>query len=95
MAKRYNSRRRVGGKMVRNAHYVWNKHHPNDKVKKGEVIHHKDGNKKNDAPSNLEKKTDAKHKSLHSHHGVKALTRYRKQQKSLTMKKKAVKAKRQ
>lgn len=88
MAKRYNSRKRVGGKMVRNARYVWDKTHPKNKLKKGEVVHHKDGNKKNDAPSNLEKKTDGKHKSHHSHHGVKALTRYRKQQKAKTTKRK-------
>ncbi len=86
MAKRYNSRKRVGGKMVRNARYVWDKTHPKDKLKKGEIIHHKDENKKNDAPSNLAKKTDGKHKSLHSHHGVKALARYRKAQKTKTTK---------
>ncbi|GAG50015.1 unnamed protein product [marine sediment metagenome] len=86
MAKRYSSRKRVGGKMVRNARYVWDKTHPKDKLKKGEVVHHKNENKKDDRPSNLAKKKDGAHKSHHSVHGVKALARYRKEQKAKTTK---------
>lgn len=47
------------------SHKIWNKNHPNDKVKKGEVIHHKDGNHNNDTPENQEKMTKPKHTALH------------------------------
>lgn len=77
MAKRYANRLRVNGKHIRKAHVVWNKAHPNDPIKKGEVIHHVDENKKNDDPLNLEKRRDAKHRSLHSDAGIKALQKWR------------------
>lgn len=81
MGKRYNPRKRVGGgKLIRNAHSVWNKHHPANPIKPGDgnVIHHKDGNKKNDSPKNLVKMPDAKHRSDHSGKGSKALSKWRK-----------------
>jgi len=46
---------------------VWNAHHPKDKVKGSSpnLIHHKDGNKMNNAPSNLEKVKKKEHDRNH------------------------------
>jgi hypothetical protein len=45
--------------------YVWNTAHPDDPVTSGDVIHHKDEDKQNDALSNLEKITQSEHARLH------------------------------
>jgi type IV secretory pathway VirB4 component len=66
MAKRYASRVRVNGKQVREAHVLWNKRHPNDPVLPGEVVHHKDENKKNDTSDSHEKMTDTEHRRHHA-----------------------------
>lgn len=71
MAKRYNSRVRVNGKQVRRSHVVWNDTHPDDLIMPGEVIHHKDGNKKNDNPENLAKMKDRKHRQLEADNRLK------------------------
>jgi len=79
MAKRYKSRKRIDGKEIRNAHYVWNQTYPDDPIKPGDgfVIHHKDGDKKNDAPDNLEKLPDPMHRSEHGKLvGVKTLRKW-------------------
>lgn len=60
------------------AHWVWLQTYPDDPILKGEVIHHKDEDKENDSPENLQKMTDPDHRSLHSGSGVKALNRWRK-----------------
>jgi hypothetical protein len=60
------------------AHYVWLKTYPNDPILDGEVIHHKNENKEDDSPDNLEKITAFKHRSLHSHNGINALGAWRK-----------------
>jgi hypothetical protein len=46
---------------------VWNTHHPKDKVHSSSpnLIHHKDGNKMNNAPSNLEKVKKVDHDKDH------------------------------
>jgi len=56
----------VSGKRTRAAKVLWNLRHPEDLVKTGEVVHHKDGNKKNDSPENHEKMADAAHRRLHA-----------------------------
>jgi len=56
----------VNGKRVRAARVVWDTYHPDNLVKKGEVIHHKDGNKRNDNIENLEKMADSMHRSTHA-----------------------------
>ena len=66
----------VNGKRVRAAKVVWNKYYPDDQVKDGEVIHHKDGNKNNDSPENLVKMTDLEHRSFHMK-GAKVLKKWR------------------
>jgi hypothetical protein len=45
--------------------YVWEEHN-NRKVPKGYVVHHKDEDKTNNDPANLECITDSNHKILHS-----------------------------
>lgn len=79
--KRYNTRIRIKGtnKQMRRAHYVWDLHHPDDPILPGEIIHHDDDNKKNDAPENLKKMTDFEHKRLHSQAGVSALAKWRRE----------------
>lgn len=67
----------VGKKRIYRAHAIWNDAYPNDPIIPGEVIHHKDGIKSNDSPSNLEKMTDFDHRKLHSHHGTEALKKWR------------------
>lgn len=39
------------------------------KLKKGEIVHHIDGNKKNNAPSNLELMTQSEHIKQHLREG--------------------------
>lgn len=40
---------------VPRSHIIWNQNHPSDLVKKGEVVHHIDGNSLNDILPNLQK----------------------------------------
>lgn len=55
----------VNGKTVPRSVVLWNKRHPNDLVKRGEVVHHKDGNPFNDSHDNHDKMTKTKHDDLH------------------------------
>lgn len=59
---------RVDGKprYMHRSHWVWNQNHPDDPVRPGEHVHHVDGNKLNDDPSNLQKLSAVEHLSLHS-----------------------------
>ena len=77
--KRYNSRKRLNGKNVRNAHVIWNEHNPENPIRPGDgcVIHHVDGDKKHDSIENLEKLLDADHRRLHAEAGREALQRWR------------------
>lgn len=69
----------VNGKRMLRSHAVWNENHPDDPVKPGEVVHHKDENKWNDSPGNLEKMSQAGHKSFHGNLGSEALRKWRKE----------------
>jgi len=53
------------GRNKMHSHMVWNEHHPDSPVQPGEVVHHKDGDVKNDAVGNLQKMTRAEHNKLH------------------------------
>jgi len=57
---------KIDGKWIQYSHYVWNINHPEDPYVpyQGYVIHHKDGNKKNDDPSNLQKVPDKIHRGI-------------------------------
>lgn len=48
------------------SHIIWNERHPNDRVKKGEVIHHKNGNHDDDREENQEKMLWGEHSTLHN-----------------------------
>ena len=67
----------IDGKRVYRSHAVWNEGHPDNSVREGEVIHHKDGDKENDNPTNLEKLPDPKHRSLHGEGGRRALLKWK------------------
>ena len=56
----------VNGKVLKRAHFIWRSLHPNDPIMKREIIHHKDENKRNDKPRNLEKMTKVEHDRLHT-----------------------------
>lgn len=56
---------RYGGRTFARTRALWNLGHPNDPVLVTEVIHHKDGNKMNDACNNLEKMSAGEHMKLH------------------------------
>lgn len=58
-----NGRRKYEGKYF--THFVWNLYHPNDLVKKGEVVHHKNRDILDDDMDNLEKMKVSDHLSLH------------------------------
>jgi hypothetical protein len=60
--KRANRRRNL-------AHYIWNLHYPKDPIKKGECIHHIDGNALNDEINNLKKMKMTAHHVLHKKEG--------------------------
>lgn len=47
--------------------WVWNEQHPNDPVGPDEHIHHLDGDRLNDTPTNLVKVSAREHRGLHSH----------------------------
>lgn len=46
-------------------HVIWEEHYPNDPVLEGEVVHHIDGNPRNNCITNLQKITRAEHMELH------------------------------
>ena len=49
------------------ARIVWNESHPDDPLRDGEVIHHRNGDTTDDRPENLEKLlSQAEHFSLHA-----------------------------
>ena len=75
----FRSPRLTGNHQMKRAYYVWTITHPDDPILKGECIHHKDEDKENDSPDNLEKMTCFEHKSLHSKTGVQALAKWRKE----------------
>ena len=52
-------------KRVNLARYIWLLHHPNDPIKKGECIHHIDGNALNDNIKNLKKMKMTAHAVQH------------------------------
>ena len=52
-------------KLITYASYLWNKHHPDNKIKPGENIHHKDFNAMNDNINNLQKMKISEHSQLH------------------------------
>ena len=47
------------------ARYIWHLHYPNDPIKKGECIHHIDGNALNDNINNLKKMKMTAHAVQH------------------------------
>lgn len=51
---------------MQHSHWVWNREHPDDPVREGELIHHLDGNPANDDPSNLVKMNFADHSREHA-----------------------------
>lgn len=52
---------------ARKIHKIWNKYNPDNLMpEKGYVIHHKDGNHKNNEIDNLQKMTKSDHFSLHN-----------------------------
>ncbi len=55
----------VNGKRLPRAYVVWNKYNPNDPIKPGEVIHHKNEDKLDDRIENLQKLPDSEHRRLH------------------------------
>lgn len=56
-------------KYIPMSHWVWNQAHPDDPVQPGEHLHHIDGDRTNDDPSNLAKMTPAEHAELHASDG--------------------------
>lgn len=77
MAERY--RVTINGKRLYRSHAVWNAEHPDDLVLPGEIVHHQNENKADDVPENLEKMADVTHRSLHSHVGIAALAKWKKE----------------
>lgn len=50
---------------IRRYHYVWNKAHPDNPVRRGDVIHHKNENHQDDRIENLEKIQQSDHARGH------------------------------
>lgn len=57
--------RHGNGWSVPRSHYVWNLAHPQNPVRPGEVIHHRDRVRDNDVITNLDKLTRREHEKLH------------------------------
>ena len=55
----------AGQKLTPLARFLWEQAHPNDPVRPGEEVHHKDFNSLNDTLSNFEKLTEFEHKLIH------------------------------
>lgn len=56
----------VNGKIIKRASFIWNSLHPDDPIIDGEVVHHRDEDKRNDKPRNLKKMSKIKHDRLHT-----------------------------
>lgn len=54
------------GKRHMYSHVMWDFLYPNNRRKKGEVIHHIDGDTLNDMPDNLQKMTNTEHSRFHA-----------------------------
>jgi hypothetical protein len=52
------------GKFDYEHHALWNYYHPEDPVKRGEVVHHINGNHDDNTPSNLQKMSWSAHAKL-------------------------------
>ena len=52
--------------------WVWQKNHKNQPLKRGEIIHHKNGNKRDNSPANLEKIDFFEHIKIHYGQAIKA-----------------------
>jgi hypothetical protein len=67
-ARRRSVTRMIDGRPVSTtrARWVWNETHPDDPVGPDDHIHHIDGDRWNDDPSNLQKVTTGEHRHLHS-----------------------------
>lgn len=51
---------------IRRSHYVWNKSHPDNLVRPGQIIHHNNGNPKDDRPENYTKvNSHSEHMKFH------------------------------
>jgi hypothetical protein len=50
---------------VRRSHYAWNKAHPEDPVRQGQVVHHRNEVKDDDRPENLHKTVQSDHAREH------------------------------
>jgi hypothetical protein len=61
--KIYCGRVYINGKKL--SHIIWNKHNPDNLMRSGYVIHHKDKNKLNDDISNLELMLNGEHTKIH------------------------------
>jgi hypothetical protein len=74
---RANSRRviRYGGRDYLYSRILWNVSYPDDKVGKGDVVHHKNENTLDDKIENYEKLTKSEHTSLHMKGNLLALGR--------------------
>ncbi len=57
--------KRINGKKVLISHLVWLENNPNDKIKHNEVIHHVDGNPRNNRIENLNKMLRSNHVKFH------------------------------
>lgn len=68
----------INGKLIRRSHFVWGKYHPEDPIKKGEVIHHINEDKLDDRIFNLQKMSNYAHRQIHSNVATKTLNRWRK-----------------
>lgn len=55
-----------GGKKYKYSVVLWNVSHPDDLLKRGEVVHHEDKDTINDAVGNFKKLTISQHMSIHS-----------------------------
>lgn len=54
------------GKLILNSHFVFCSYYNLDRIPKGFIIHHKDGNSLNDSIDNLIMMTDKAHKQFHN-----------------------------
>jgi hypothetical protein len=69
------------------AYFIWNLYHPNDPVKKGDVIHHKNEDILDDDIDNLEKMKFGRHSSLHHKNKIVSIKTRKKMSKAVTGKK--------
>lgn len=56
---------RFDGETVRLSHVLWNLAHPEDQVKRGEIVHHKNNDSLDDRVDNYKKMTKKDHDDLH------------------------------